>query len=201
MDAVKGTAGILRLIHQCFIYIRQARAFEEEFGLYQLQLKVHLSRCATVSRIIYDTDGGDNNLAVNAIEGSRFAPEYQEPTITELLSSIQSRLYKAQQEAAKLEAGLVRFDSPPPEDATGLDTLRIRMTGLMDEQKFRAARIIEGLKWACYKKKKNDKFITDISSLIKHLERKVSYNQASRPLTVFGDTRIMYIARAHSSIM
>ncbi|KAL7944741.1 hypothetical protein V8C42DRAFT_325739 [Trichoderma barbatum] len=193
MDAVRGTPGFFYIMHQCFIHIQQVRAFEEEFGFYQLQLQVHLSRCATISRSIHGRASADNSLAINPIEGPENTSDDQEPTIAEIVSAIQIRLRKAQQEAAKMEADVLasRFEASI---TTTLDlrTMRVRMTRFLNKQKVQAAKTIEGMKWAFYKKDKHDKFVTDISALIEHLERKVS-----RESLTLGDA-IMYIARAHS---
>lgn len=187
METVGNPASFFHILHQCFIYIQQARAFEEEFGLYQLQLEVHLSRCATVARSIYDTTDADDVLATHGIACLQRASEDQEARIAEILSAIQSRLHKAQQEAAKIEADLLRFC--PPRGVNG-KSMRIRMTGYLNERKVQAAKTIEGLKWALYKKNKHDKFIADISALIKHLERRINANNES---LLLGSSPIIYV--------
>ncbi|KAL6700471.1 hypothetical protein J3F84DRAFT_358253 [Trichoderma pleuroticola] len=194
MDAVGGTASIFHLVYQFLSRIQQARTFEEDFGLYQLQLKVHLSRCATVSKIIHDPNGTGDVLAIRAIDGPKKAPDNQESTVAEILSAIQNRLRKAQQEAAEMEAILMKIGTPRPEAADGVETMRFRMTGYLDERKVQAAKTIEGIKWAFYKKDKHDKFIADISALIKHLERNTNKDGLS-----LGNSPIIYIARAHSA--
>ncbi|KAK0760042.1 hypothetical protein N5P37_007121 [Trichoderma harzianum] len=196
MDAVGGTASIFHLTYQFFSRIQQARAFEEEFGLYQLQLKVHLSRCATVSSILYNMNGADDILAIHGTDDPAKASVNQEPTIAEILSAIQDRLRKAQQEAAEMEAIFLRIGTPRPETADGVETMRLRMTGYFNERKVQAAKTVEGIKWAFYKKDKHDKFIADISALIKHLERKVNTNSDG---LLLGNSPIIYIAQAHSS--
>ncbi|KAM6482032.1 hypothetical protein HDV62DRAFT_57964 [Trichoderma sp. SZMC 28011] len=169
MEAVGNPASLVHIIHQCFIYIQQARAFEDEFDFYQLQLKVHLSRCATVSESIFDTNGADDILAIHGIDDLRRASENQEATLVEILFDIQNRLRKAQHEAAKMEADLLK--SCPARDADGLKTTRARIAEYLNERKVQAAKTIEGIKWAFYKKSKHNKFIADISALIDHLER------------------------------
>ncbi|KAK4076370.1 hypothetical protein Trihar35433_2930 [Trichoderma harzianum] len=196
MDAVGSTASIFHLAYQFFSRIQQARAFEEEFGLYQLQLQVHLSRCATVSKIIDDPNGAADMLAIRAIDGPKKASDNQEPTVAEILSAIQNRLRKAQQDAAEMEAVLLQIGAPRPEAPDGDETMRLRITGYLNERKVQAAKTVEGIKWAFYKKDRHDKFIADISALIKHLERKVNTNKESLSL---GNSPIIYIARAHSS--
>ncbi|KAL7914676.1 hypothetical protein GGI35DRAFT_474410 [Trichoderma velutinum] len=198
MDAVGGTASSFHLIYQFFSRLQQARAFEEEFGFYQLQLKVHLSRCATVSRIIYDTNGADNILAIYAIGGPKRSLDHLEPVITDILSAIQDKLHKAQQEAAKIEADLQTFGPPQLESVDGPKTMGFRMTRYLNQRKAQAAKTVEGIKWAFYKRDQHDKFIADISALIKHLERRVNANKESLS---FRDARLIYITRAHSSAM
>ncbi|KAK4065224.1 uncharacterized protein Triagg1_8663 [Trichoderma aggressivum f. europaeum] len=194
MDAVEGTIGSIRFLIQFLTIIQRARGFEDEFEFYQLQLKAHLSRCATVSRIIHDTNGTDEILVSNAIERSTHTSGHQEPTIAEIIPAIQDRLRKAQQEAAKIEAGYLTTN-PPQQEA---ETIRVRMMGFLDKQRFQAAKRVEGIKWALYRKDKNDKFIANISALIKDIEREVNANRESLTL---GKSRIIYIARAHSSAM
>ncbi|QYS94319.1 HeLo domain-containing protein [Trichoderma simmonsii] len=192
--AVGGTASIFHLVCQFASRIQQARAFEEEFDFYQLQLKVHLSRCATVSSTLCAINDSRNILAIRGTDDSTKASEDQEPTIADILSAIQNRLRKAQQEAEKVEADLLKFC--PPRGADGLQSMRARMTGFIDKRKAQAAKTVEGIKWSFYKKDKYDKFIADISALIKHLERKVNINKEGLSL---GNSPIIYIARAHSS--
>ncbi|KAL6799107.1 hypothetical protein GGI42DRAFT_328805 [Trichoderma sp. SZMC 28013] len=196
MDAVGGTAGIFHLIYQFFSRIQQARSFEEEFGLYLLQLQVHLSRCATVSKTIHDPNGAADMLAISAIDGPKKAPDNQESTVAEILSAIQNRLRKAQQDATEMEAVFLRIGTPRTEAADGVETMRFRITGCLNKRKVQAAKTVEGIKWAFYKKDKHDKFIADISALIKHLERKVNANKEGLSLS---NSSIIYIARAHTS--
>ncbi|UKZ73244.1 hypothetical protein TrVFT333_000886 [Trichoderma virens FT-333] len=118
--------------------------------------------------------------------------------MAEIISAIQSRLRKAQQEAAKMEADFITTPLDVGVSTPDLKTMRVRMTGFLDKRKVQAAKTIEGIKWAFYKKDKHEKFITEISALIKHLERKVNTIKESQRL---DDTRIMYIARARTSIM
>ncbi|KAL6805988.1 hypothetical protein J3E68DRAFT_390016 [Trichoderma sp. SZMC 28012] len=135
-------------------------------------------------------------LAIRAIEGPKKASDNQEPTVAEILSAIQNKLRKAQQDAAEMEAVFLQIGAPRPEAPDGVETMRRRMTGYLNERKVQAAKTVEGIKWAFYKKDRHDKFIADISALIKHLERKVNTNKESLSL---GNSPIIYIARAHSS--
>lgn len=190
MDIIGNPASIFHIMHQCFIHMQQARAFEEEFRFYQLQLKVHLSRCITVSRIIYDTNDADNISAIHTIDG---------PTIAENLSAIQDQLRKAQQEAAEM-ADFLKLGPPQLEAVDNPQPMRARMTGFFSKRKVQAAKTVEGIKWSFYEKAKRDKFIADISALIKFLEREVKVNVNTDRLSL-GNSRIISIARAHSSIM
>lgn len=189
MDTIGNPTSIFQIMHQCFIYIQQARAFEEEFGFYQLQLKVHLSRCATISRSIYDTNSANNISAIHTIDGS---------TIAENLSAIQDQLRKAQQEAAEI-ADFLKFGPPQLEAVDDPQPMRARMTEFLNKRKVQAAKTAEGIKWSFYEKAKKDKFIADISALIKSLEREVKVNIDNMERLSLGGSRVIPIARAHSS--
>ncbi|KAL7914677.1 hypothetical protein GGI35DRAFT_434970 [Trichoderma velutinum] len=175
MDAVRGTAGVLRLIHQCFSHIKQARGFEDEFGIYQLQLKILLVRCASISRIIHDANES-GNLIEDAIDPSNNRSEDQEPTTAETLSAIQKALRKADREAAKIQAGYTAKNNLPLQDLTtdGLKAMPFRMARFLNKRKIQAAKTIEGVKWASYKRESRDKFITKITTLIVQLERQIN---------------------------
>ncbi|EHK19171.1 uncharacterized protein TRIVIDRAFT_49298 [Trichoderma virens Gv29-8] len=177
MDAVGGTVSIFRFIHQCFSHIKQARGFEDEFGIYQLQLQMLLVRCAFISRIINDTNGSGNPVQ-DAIESSENRSEDQEPTTAEALSAIQEALRKAKRDAAKIKTDCTTCttNTLPLQDPTtdDLKTIRLRMTAFLDKHKIQAAKSIEGVKWALYKREMRDRFITEISTLILQLERQIN---------------------------
>ncbi|PNP59492.1 hypothetical protein THARTR1_00982 [Trichoderma harzianum] len=196
MDTVGGTAGVFHLVYQFVSRIQQARAFEEDFGFYQLQLKVHLSRCATISKTIDDLNGAHHVVAMHGVDGPTKASEDEEPTLAEILSAIQNKLRKAQQDATEMEALFLKIGTPRPDTADGVATMRLQMTGYLNKRKVRAAKTVEGIKWAFYKKEMHDKFIADMSALIKHLEREVNTNKDGLSL---GNSPIIYIARAHSA--
>jgi hypothetical protein len=177
MDAVGGTVSIFRFIHQCFSHIKQARGFEDEFGIYQLQLQMLLVRCAFISRIINDTNGLGTPVQ-DAIESSENRSEDQEPTTAEALSAIQEALRKAKRDAAKIKTdcttcttNTLQLQDPTTDD---LQTIRLRMTAFLDKHKIQAAKSIEGVKWALYKREMRDRFITEISTLILQLERQIN---------------------------
>ncbi|KAL6700472.1 hypothetical protein J3F84DRAFT_121679 [Trichoderma pleuroticola] len=156
MDAaVGGTVAIFRFIHQCFSHIKQARGFEDGFEIYQLQLKTLLSHCASVSRIIHDTN--------------------HEPTTVETLSAIQQTLRKAKRDAAKIQAHCFATNTLPLQDlvAHGHNPIRSQITVFLDKRKIQAAKTIEGVKWALYKKEMRSRFIEEIFILILQLERQI----------------------------
>ncbi|KAL6810032.1 hypothetical protein J3E69DRAFT_377927 [Trichoderma sp. SZMC 28015] len=158
MDAVGSAASTLRLLRQCVSHIKQARRFETEFTIYELHLQVHLSRCATISRIIHDTSRFENLLSINAIHDANSRSQHGEPTAAEILSAIQDALRKAQREAAQVRADC---------------STQAPITGFVDKRKAQATKTIEGVKWAFYRRDDCNKFIEEISSMILHLENQV----------------------------
>ncbi|KAK4065010.1 uncharacterized protein Triagg1_8826 [Trichoderma aggressivum f. europaeum] len=177
MDAaVGGTVTIFRFIHQCFSHIKQARGFEVGFEIYQLQLETLLSHCASISRIIHDTN---NRL------------EDQDPTTAQTLSAIQHALRKAKRGAAKMQADYFATNNLPLQDLTTddhLPALRPRMTAFLDKRKVQAAKTIEGFKWALYKKEMRGRFIQDIFIMILQLERQI-YSES----LAIEDAGLMYL--------
>ncbi|KAL7929797.1 hypothetical protein V8C35DRAFT_314346 [Trichoderma chlorosporum] len=178
MDAVRGIASVLHILHQCFSHIKQAREFKDEFAFYQLYLQMHLSRCAAVSRSItfHDLNCTGSFLPMNSIDSSSTASqkqESQEPTAAEILSSIQDALREAQREAAQIRAHC------------GTQALNI---GFLGKGRVQAAKAIQRVKWTLYRRDSCNKFIEEISSLILHLERQVDRER----LTLIDDTRFMY---------
>ncbi|KAL6834637.1 hypothetical protein V8C40DRAFT_232377 [Trichoderma camerunense] len=169
MEAV-GTATILRFIHQCFSHIKQARGFEDGFEIYQLQLETLLSHCASVSRIIHDTN--------------------HEPTTVETLSAIQQTLRKAKRDAAKIQAHCFATNHLPLQDLTADDHAPVRpwMTAFLDKRKIQAAKTIEGVKWALYKREMRSRFIEEIFILILQLERQI-YSES----LAIEDSGLMYL--------
>ncbi|PKK43422.1 hypothetical protein CI102_11311 [Trichoderma harzianum] len=190
MDAaVGGTVAIFRFIHQCFSYIKQARGFEDGFEIYQLQLETLLSHCASISRTIHDTSESGNPIA-DTIDPSDNRSEDQDPTTTETLSAIQHALRKAKRDAAKIQADYFATNNLPLQDLTTDDHIpvRPRMTAFLDKRKTQAARTIEGVKWALYKREIRGRFIEEIFIMILQLERQI-YSKS--PAT--EDAGLMYL--------
>ncbi|PKK54240.1 hypothetical protein CI102_588 [Trichoderma harzianum] len=158
MDAVRGTASIFHLLQQCLSHIKQVRRFETEFRIYELHLQMHLSRCATIARIIHDTNRVDDFLSMNATGDTISVSRDREPTAAEILSAIQDALRIAQREAAQIRADC---------------STQARMTGFVDKRKAQATKTIGVVKWAFYKRDDCNKFIEEISSIILHLEHQV----------------------------
>ncbi|KAK0760043.1 hypothetical protein N5P37_007122 [Trichoderma harzianum] len=152
------------------LYIKQARGFEDGFEIYQLQLETLLSHCASISRTIHDTN--------------------QDPTTTETLSAIQHALRKAKRDAAKIQADYFATNNLPLQDLTTDDHIpvRPRMTAFLDKRKTQAARTIEGVKWALYKREIRGRFIEEIFIMILQLERQI-YSKS--PAT--EDAGLMYL--------
>ncbi|KAL6830626.1 hypothetical protein J3E69DRAFT_196854 [Trichoderma sp. SZMC 28015] len=190
MDAVGGTVSIFRFIHQCFSHIKQARGFEDGFEIYQLQLKTLLTHCAYISRIIHDTNQL-GNLIADEIVPSENGSEDQEPTTAaETLSAIQKALRKAKRDAAKIQAHCFAANNLPLQDLTADDRkpIRPRMTAFLDKRKIQAAKTIEGVKWALYKKEMRDRFIEEIFILVLQLERQI-YSES----LAIEDAGLMYL--------
>ncbi|KAM6482033.1 hypothetical protein HDV62DRAFT_397547 [Trichoderma sp. SZMC 28011] len=191
MNAAGSTLSILHLIHQCFIHTQQARAFEEEFRRYQRRLQAQLNRCL---RLMQHITRAENSLAVIAIDGLENIPEEGERSIMEMLSDTRDDLRRAQREAAKIQAELATT-APQQQDANSdtipnRKTMQIRVTVFLDKRKVQAAKTIEAMKWVFYKREICNKLIADIALLMNDLERQVA-----------TDTRILYIAQTHPSIM
>ncbi|KAJ4864287.1 prion-inhibition and propagation domain-containing protein [Trichoderma breve] len=187
MEAV-GTATILRFIHQCFSHIKQARGFEDGFEIYQLQLETLLSHCASVSRIIHNTSEL-GNLIADTRDPSDNRSEDHEPTV-ETLSAIQQTLRKAKRDAAKIQADCFATNDPPLQDLNADDHAPVRpwMTAFLDRRKIQAAKTIEGVKWALYKKEMRSRFIEEIFILILQLERQI-YSES----LAIEDAGLMYL--------
>ncbi|KAL7797738.1 hypothetical protein V8C43DRAFT_329087 [Trichoderma afarasin] len=190
MEAV-GTATILRFIHQCFSHIKQARGFEDGFEIYQLQLETLLAHCASISRAIMIHDANrSGDLIEDAIDAPGDRPEDQEPTTAETLSAIQKVLRKAKRDAAKIQADCFATNNLPLQDLAADDhaPIRPRMTAFLDRRKIQAAKTIEGVKWALYKRELRGRFIEEIFILILQLERQI-YSES----LAIEDAGLMYL--------
>ncbi|KAL6693659.1 hypothetical protein J3F84DRAFT_379583 [Trichoderma pleuroticola] len=119
---------------------------------------MQLSRCATISRIIHDTNRVENFLYMNAVENTNSVSQAREPTAAEMLSAIQDALRIAQREAAQIRAD---YSTQAP------------ITGFVDKRKAQATKTIGVVKWAFYKRDDCNKFMEEISSIILHLEHQV----------------------------
>ncbi|KAJ4856479.1 hypothetical protein T069G_09847 [Trichoderma breve] len=158
MDAAGATASILHLLQQSFRRFKQARRFESEFRVYEIGLNMHLSRCATISRIIHDTNRIDNFLSMNTTGHTNSVSQDREPTAAEILSAVQDALRIAQREAAQIRADC---------------STQAPITGFVDKRKAQATKTIGVAKWAFYKRDDCNKFMEEISSIILHLEHQV----------------------------
>ncbi|EHK19675.1 uncharacterized protein TRIVIDRAFT_46616 [Trichoderma virens Gv29-8] len=176
MDAVGGAAGIFHFLQQGCSRVNQVRGFEDEFRIYQLHLQMQRFRCDAVSRIIHNIDHNKNTLSANAIlDSTPASPQEGEPTLAGLLAEIQHALHKAQREAARIR------------DDCGT---QVPTTGFLDKRKTQAAKTIQGVKWAFYKRDNCINYLGEISSLILNLE-----HQVDRELLALGDAGLMYMAR------
>ncbi|KAF3066788.1 hypothetical protein CFAM422_009016 [Trichoderma lentiforme] len=174
MDAVGSAAGVLNLVHQCARRIKQARRFEPEFRMYQLHLQIHLSRCATLSRILHNTSRIANFLSINEIDDAHSVSQDRESTAAEALSAVQDTLREAQREAAQVRVSHLT---------------QSQITGFVDKRRVQATKTIEGVKWAFYKRDSCSKFIEEMSSMILQLE-----HQVERERRTLEEARFVYMA-------
>ncbi|KAK4065223.1 uncharacterized protein Triagg1_8662 [Trichoderma aggressivum f. europaeum] len=169
-------------MHQCFIRIQQARAFEQEFRRYQQRLQVQLNHCL---RLIQRMERAKNFSATIAIDGLEITQEEGERSIMEMLSDTRDALRKAKREAAEIQAGLtttaLQLQDANSNTTLNLKTMQVRVTGFLDKRKVQAAKTIEAMKWVFYKRDICNKLIADIALLMNDLERQVA-----------SDTRIIY---------
>ncbi|TFB04422.1 hypothetical protein CCMA1212_003511 [Trichoderma ghanense] len=184
MISIGDPASTLHLVQRAFHSLLRARGFEDDFGVYQLQLQVHLSRCAAIIN--------NANRPANVANVPELALQGPEATISENLLAIQETLRKAQREAAQLRAHLLEAAGGHLEATSTWSantplipkTMRLQPTGFLDKRRIQAAKKMEALKWAFYKKDNCDKFIAEISALLLHLERQVNARRDARFLLV-----------------
>ncbi|KAL7932202.1 hypothetical protein V8C35DRAFT_307675 [Trichoderma chlorosporum] len=157
MDAVDGTVSVLRFLLELFIISQQARGFEDEFRRYQLHVQMQLANC---SSLVHKMDSPRGSLA----------------TYAWILGAVQDALLKAQREAAKINDVCTRAKLPlvgPGTCITKFDLNKMRLTTYLDNRKNRAAKKVEAIKWALYRRAICDKFVRDIHVLLQDIERQV----------------------------
>ncbi|KAJ4864308.1 prion-inhibition and propagation domain-containing protein [Trichoderma breve] len=196
MDPVGNTIGLLRFVLNSFSQIQLAREFESEFGRYQLKLdliQLRLSRWGEIVKFnnnnsiarerIPAPSGGSGNpgnptgnptaldlaTPINGTEG--LENPTGDPT-TGILLEIRDTVAKAQRDARKIKNGsssdqLLDADACIPADLRGLHN---RFKGLIGRRTSQTVKVVDGLKWAFYKRDHFDRFIADISSLTDNLE-------------------------------
>ncbi|KAL6834635.1 hypothetical protein V8C40DRAFT_232375 [Trichoderma camerunense] len=125
MNAPGSTLSILHLMHQCFIHTQQARAFEEEFGRYQLRLQAQLYHC---SRLIQELDRTENSLAMITIDGPENTSEEKERSIVETLL--------LEMPSAKRSAKLPRFKPSSPQLPSSYKTPTLTPRSISRQCKF-----------------------------------------------------------------
>ncbi|KAL6834610.1 prion-inhibition and propagation domain-containing protein [Trichoderma camerunense] len=193
MDPVGNTIGLLRFVLNSFSQIQLAREFESEFERYQLKLdliQLRLSRWGEVNNnkniarkripVPSGRSGNPGNPTGNPTTQDLATPingaeGLENPTgdpTTGILLEIQDTVAKAQRDARKIKNGtssdqLLDADACIPADLRGLHN---RFKGLIGRRTSQTVKVVDGLKWAFYKRDHFDRFISDISSLTDNLE-------------------------------
>ncbi|KAI1458355.1 prion-inhibition and propagation-domain-containing protein [Annulohypoxylon moriforme] len=167
MDNVSTAISLFQFAIETLGRIQLAREFEDDFEAYQLKLDIiqlRLSRWGEIVRISTIDDIGNNGSG-----------EYDLNIVKAILGSIHDRLAKAFRDAQKLQrkiskddAQLLDPDSYMPMD---LKKIRNRFKEFLQRRKAQTFKVVEGIKWAFYKKESFDKFIVSISELIDELEK------------------------------
>ncbi|KAI2625451.1 prion-inhibition and propagation-domain-containing protein [Hypomontagnella submonticulosa] len=156
MDVVSSTCSLLYVIIDCFNRIQLAREFEDDFAAYQLKLDIlqmRLSRWGEVAK----TSNADliKEAAV-------------------ILSKIEDTLGAAQRKATKTKATLAASNKetldPESNVPNHLKKIRMVFRQCLHKRTAQAGKVVASMKWAFYQKAQFDKFIADMSALVKDLE-------------------------------
>ncbi|KAL7797708.1 prion-inhibition and propagation domain-containing protein [Trichoderma afarasin] len=174
MDPVGNTIGLLRFVLNSFSQIQLAREFESEFERYQLKLdliQLRLSRWGEIVKLNNNNNIASKDVATPVNRGEGLENPAGDPT-TGILLEIRDTVAKAQRDARKIKNGtssdqLLDADECLPADLRGLHT---RFKGLLSKRTSQTIKVVDGLKWAFYKRDHFDRFIADISSLTDNLE-------------------------------
>ncbi|KAK0760016.1 hypothetical protein N5P37_007094, partial [Trichoderma harzianum] len=174
MDPVGNTIGLLRFVLNSFSQIQLAREFESEFERYQPKLdliQLRLSRWGEIVKLNNNSNIASKDLATPVNRGEGLENPKGDPT-TGILLEIRDTVAKAQRDARKIKSGtssdqLLDAEVCLPADLRGLHT---RFKGLLSKRTSQTVKVVEGLKWAFYKRDHFDRFIADISSLTDNLE-------------------------------
>lgn len=179
MEAVSSITSLLSTILQGFEYIQLARAFDDDFKLYQTRLAViqlRLSRWGQATgfapRQQSEASSEDENsqssppaLAINADLGA----------IEDMLDTLSGALNKAQKESEKWKPKDVESEcSPASEDddltPSRFKRLNMKLRKITEKRYQKATTQVESLKWALYKKEQCESVTTQLSELIGQLE-------------------------------
>lgn len=179
MEAISSITSLLSTILQGFQYIQLARAFDDDFKLYQTRLGViqlRLSRWGQAAGFapLQQSEASSENeisqssspaLTINADLGS----------IEDMLDTLSSVLKKAQKESEKWKPKGVESEcSPASEDddltPSRFKRLNMQMRGIIERRYQKATTQVESLKWALYKREQCESVTTQLSELIGQLE-------------------------------
>jgi hypothetical protein len=194
MDATSNAYALFHFILDSFSLIQLAREFENEFERYQLKLDIiqlRISRWGQISGFINDND--NNSTVSGSVDSGASKPptaeesgSVGEPTqdLERTLTAIRDTVVKARRDATRMKTGLTANNTQPLEPETfmppDLKGMRNRMIRILDKRRVQKNKIVDGIKWAFYKRDHFDKFITDVSSLTDELEKITPPDSAER---------------------
>ncbi|KAL7901863.1 prion-inhibition and propagation domain-containing protein [Trichoderma sp. SZMC 28014] len=195
MDATSNAITIFQFILDSFSLIQLAREFEDEFERYQLKLDIiqlRISRWGQVSGFIHGND--DNSAVPDSVDSGASKPppkndtgSVEDPTqnlAKETLIAIRDTVVKAKRDAKRMKTGLtpstsqlLEPESLMPPDLKGM---RNRIMRIIDKRRVQKNKVVDGMKWAFYKRDHFNTFIADVTSLTDELEKFASAESTER---------------------
>lgn len=186
MDATSNAIAIFHFILDSFSLIQLAREFENEFERYQLKLDIiqlRISRWGQISGFVNDND--NNSTGPGCVDSGASKPpptddtgSEENPTqdlAKETLIAIRDTVVKAKRDATRMKTGLTPNISQPLEPETlmppDLKGMRNRIMRILDKRRVQKNKVVDGIKWAFYKRDHFNTFIADVSSLTDELEK------------------------------
>lgn len=184
MDAPSNAYAVFHFILDSFSLIQLAREFENEFERYQLKLDViqlRISRWGQISGLVHDDDSieprsVDSGVSKLPATGNTSSVENATQDLAkETLIAIRDTVVKARRDATRMKTGLTPNISQPLEPDTlmppDLKGMRNRMMRILDKRRVQKNKVVNGIKWAFYKREHFNTFIADVSSLTAELEK------------------------------
>lgn len=193
MEAISAITSLLPSIIHGFEYIQLARAFGDDFKLYQARLTIiqlRLSRWGQATGFTPQQQedkappsGGssESGLPALSINASLSAVE-------DMLDNVSRVIKKAQAESAKRNPEDVDNECSPALGDNDLTPSRFKrlnrkMQGIVSKRYRKTAEQVEGLKWALYKKEQCESITTQLSGLLDQLEQFVEPQSRLEELT------------------